>query len=154
MDRRIFAPPLLPALLTAGNASVPADWPIRQGSPGIRPVIARPHLARHGGGGGGHGGGGHGGHHGGGVIYGAGPGYHDSGGGGNGGGRGAIIFSLGYLALFLTGMILLALHEYAALMVLMVLMFGLPLAGITLLFLVVLVARCLGWAKRPSSPTN
>jgi hypothetical protein len=98
------------------------------------PRIARPLVARHGGGGGGHGGGGHGhsGHYGG-II----------GRGWKGAGPKAILACLASLALFIFWMALAAAHEYAALVVSAVVIFGAPLAGLALLALAVLVARLL-----------
>ena len=149
MSRRIFVP-LRPTPLTAGNGIAAGNGPIRQGSPGFRPVIVRPQVTRHGGGGGGHGGGGHGhgGHHA--NIIGSGPGYSGSDGGWNNGGRGPILASLGLLTLWISVLILIALHENAALLVILAIIIGAPLLGIVLVLLVALLAWCFGWRKESS----
>jgi hypothetical protein len=107
------------------------------------PRIARPLVARHGGGGG-HGGGGHGhsGHYGG-IIGSGGPGYPGPDRGWKGADPKAILACLASLALFIFWMALAAAHEYAALVVSAVVIFGAPLAGLALLALAVLVARLL-----------
>jgi hypothetical protein len=108
----------------------------------IRPVIARPLVAWHGGGGG-HGGGGHGGHHTG-IIGGAGPGYTDPGGGWKDVDRKAILACLGLIAIAILWVALAAAHDYFALVISWLVLFGGPLAAVALLVLVLLVARLLG----------
>jgi hypothetical protein len=148
MSRRILGPLPRPVPLIAGGAITAGNESARQGSPGFRPVIVRPQMARHGGGGGGHGGGGHGGHHQG-SVGGSGPGYLGGGGGGKADWK-AILASLAVLSLFLVCLVLIAVHEYAAIVILMAVVFGVPLAGFILLVLLVLVAKVLPRRKRSS----
>lgn len=146
MSRRIFALLPRPALLTAAYAIVPGGGPVLRGSPGFRPVIARPQIARHGGGGG-HGGGGHGwgGHNPGGT----GSGFPDSSGSGwHGGGRTAVIYMAVSLILLIVVLVLRAQHEYAAIVVILAVIFGVPVAGAAALFLLLVVMRVFSWRKQ------
>jgi hypothetical protein len=153
MSRRTFE--FLPrfAPLAAGAGLVLDSGPFRHGLPGVRPVIVRPQVARHGGGGGGHGGGhGHGGHHQ--ATFGAGgPGYPGPAGTGGNTDWKTILFSLSFVALLITFLVLGIKREVMAVVVLATVIFGVPLMAIPVLLLLLLLAKLashLPWGKRSS----
>ena len=145
MRKRTFEFSLRFAQLAAGTAVVSGCGPFRPWLSGSRPVIVRPEVAMHGGGGcGGHGPGGQG-------SIGAGPpGYPGSpGGGGDLGWRGVLAL-LALLVGYVTVMVLGIKHELMALAVIGIVVFGVPIALIGLLLLLLPVVSLLSGRGRLS----
>jgi hypothetical protein len=141
--------PVLAAVAAPACTPVPAsvldNGPAWLGWPWFRPLTARPQAALHGSGGGGGCGGGHG--HGGnpGILVSGSAGYGTPGGGGKGGGWLALIIVFGPFAVATACADLGKAHQYTALLVLVAVLIGVPLAGFGLLLL---RAQCLPRFKR------